>query len=83
MIFVNVAVPKKRLRTSAGSQCSPALRATLTALGARIHVQAGAGNGIPLDDAAYVGANIIASRDALVREADIVLAVQPPAGSTR
>jgi NAD(P) transhydrogenase subunit alpha len=77
-MFVNVAVLKETAAHERRVALVPSLVARLTALGARIHVQAGAGHGIALADAAYVGADIIAGHKALVRGADIVLGVGPP-----
>jgi NAD(P) transhydrogenase subunit alpha len=42
-------------------------------------MQSGAGAAIHLDDAAYENVTFFADRDALVEDADVVLAVQPPA----
>jgi NAD(P) transhydrogenase subunit alpha len=78
MMFVNVAVLKETLAHERRVALVPALVPRLTALGARIRLQAGAGHGVELSDAAYVGVDIIAGGKALVRDADIVLAVQPP-----
>lgn len=52
----------------------------LTKLGAEISMQSGAGAAVKLSDSAYKGVVIIADadRNALVADADIVLAVQPP-----
>jgi NAD(P) transhydrogenase subunit alpha len=78
-MFVNVAVLKETLPHEHRVAMIPALVPRLMKLGARIHLQAGAGNGVQLSDAAYAGAEIVAGHKALVRDADVVLAVQPPA----
>jgi NAD(P) transhydrogenase subunit alpha len=77
-MFVDVAVLKETLAHEHRVALVPSLVPRLTALGARVHLQAGAGHGIALADAAYIGAEIISGHRALVRDADIVLAVQPP-----
>jgi NAD(P) transhydrogenase subunit alpha len=77
-MFVDVAVLKETLAHERRVALVPSLIARLTALGARIHVQTGAGHGMALPDSAYVGATIVTGHRALVRSADVVLAVQPP-----
>jgi NAD(P) transhydrogenase subunit alpha len=77
-MFVNVAILKETLAGEHRVALVPALVPRLVQLGARIHLQAGAGHGIALADSAYAGAEIVAGHRALVRDADIVLAVQPP-----
>jgi NAD(P) transhydrogenase subunit alpha len=77
-MFVNVAVLKETLAHEHRVALVPSLVPRLMALGARIHLQAGAGHGIALDDAAYNGAEVLAGHKALVQNADIVLGVQPP-----
>jgi len=77
-MFVNVAVLKETLAHEHRVAMIPALIPRLTKLGARIHLQTGAGNGVRLADAAYVGAEAVAGHKALVRDADVVLGVQPP-----
>jgi len=51
----------------------------LIKLGAKLHMQTGAGAAIDLDDAAFENVVFMADRNALVKDADVVLAVQPPA----
>jgi NAD(P) transhydrogenase subunit alpha len=48
-------------------------------MGARLRMQAGAGDAIKLPDADYKDVEIVADVHALVADADVVLAVQPPA----
>ncbi|WP_233518916.1 NAD(P) transhydrogenase subunit alpha [Paraburkholderia xenovorans] len=57
----------------------PSVAQKLIKLGARLHMQPGAGAAIHLDDAAFENVAFIADRTALVKDADVVLAVQPPA----
>jgi len=78
-MFVNVAVLKETLAHEHRVAMIPALVPRLTKLGARIHLQTGAGSGVRLADGAYVGAEAVAGHKALVRDADVVLGVQPPA----
>jgi len=57
----------------------PSVVPKLVKLGARLHMQPGAGAQIHLEDAAFENVAFIADRTALVKDADVVLAVQPPA----
>lgn len=47
-----------------------------SSLAAGFHMEIGAGSGIDLPDAAYAGVAIAMDQDALVGDADVVLAVQ-------
>jgi NAD(P) transhydrogenase subunit alpha len=53
--------------------------AKLIKLGAKLHMQSGAGLAIHLTDAAFKDVTFVENRKALVGDADLVLAVQPPA----
>jgi NAD(P) transhydrogenase subunit alpha len=77
-MFVNVAVLKETLAHERRVALVPSLVPPLTALGARIALQAGAGHGSAFADSAYVGVDVVPGHKALVRDADIVLGVQPP-----
>ena len=57
----------------------PSVVAKLIKLGAKLHMQSGAGDAIKLTDAAFKDVAFIDDRNALVSDADVVLAVQPPA----
>jgi len=57
----------------------PSVVARLTRLGAQLSMQTGAAESIRLPDAAFNGVHFTADRKALIREADVVLAVQAPA----
>jgi NAD(P) transhydrogenase subunit alpha len=57
----------------------PSVIPKLVKLGARLHMQPGAGAAIHLEDAAFENVALIADRTALVKDADVVLSVQPPA----
>ena len=78
-MYVNVAV----LRETQPHECRialvPSVIPKLIKLGARLHMQAGAGLAIQLEDTAFKDVVIMPDRLAMVRDADVVLAVQPPA----
>jgi NAD(P) transhydrogenase subunit alpha len=57
----------------------PSLVAKMVKLGARLHMQSGAADAIRLTESAYEGVVFMDDRNALVADADVVLAVQPPA----
>jgi NAD(P) transhydrogenase subunit alpha len=57
----------------------PGIVAKLTRLGAKLHMESGAALSIKLPDAAFADVAFHTDRHALVAEADVVLAVQPPA----
>jgi NAD(P) transhydrogenase subunit alpha len=78
-MYVNVAVLKETHPHERRVALVPAVAAKLIKLGAKIHMQTGAGEGIELADAAFEDVAFIADRRALVADADVVLAVQPPA----
>ncbi len=56
----------------------PAVADKLTKLGAEIHMESGAGTAVKLADRAFKNVTFSTDRIALVREADVVLSVQPP-----
>jgi H+-translocating NAD(P) transhydrogenase subunit alpha len=56
----------------------PAVADKLAKLGAQIHLQAGAGTAVKLADQAYRNVQLHADPLEMVRDADIVLSVQPP-----
>ena len=78
-MYVNVAVLKETRPHERRVALVPTLVARMTKLGARVHMQAGAADALRLPDAAYEGVTFIEDRSALVAQADVVLAVQPPA----
>jgi NAD(P) transhydrogenase subunit alpha len=57
----------------------PSVAAKLVKLGAKLHMQSGAGDAVSLVDDAFKDVAFIEDRHALVSDADVVLAVQPPA----
>jgi len=78
-MYINVAVLKETHAHERRVALVPAVIPKLIKLGAKLHMQTGAGAAIDLDDAAFENVVFMADRSALVKEADVVLAVQPPA----
>jgi len=78
-MYVNIAVLKETLPHERRVALVPSVVPKLIKLGAKLHMQSGAGNAIKLGDAAFQDVAFIDDRKALVRDADVVLAVQPPA----
>jgi NAD(P) transhydrogenase subunit alpha len=76
---VNVAVLKETQPHERRVALVPSVVPRLIKLGARLHMQSGAGAAIKLTDAAFKDVAIIVDRNVLVADADVVLAVQPPA----
>ncbi len=77
-MYINVAVLAETRAHERRVALVPSVAQKLIKLGARLHMQQGAGASIRLDDAAFENVVFLADRTALVREADVVLAVQPP-----
>jgi NAD(P) transhydrogenase subunit alpha len=78
-MYVNVAVLKETQPHERRVALVPSVVPKLIKLGGKLHMQAGAGAGVKLPDAAFKGVTIVADRKALVADADVVLGVQPPA----
>ena len=78
-MYVNVAVLKETQPHERRVALVPSVVPKLIKLGGKLHMQAGAGAAIKLPDDAFKDVAIIADRLALVADADVVLAVQPPA----
>ena len=78
-MYVNVAVLKETHPHERRVALVPAVVPWLIKLGAKLHMQTGAGNAIKLTDSAFTDVVFLDDRTELVRDADIVLAVQPPA----
>jgi NAD(P) transhydrogenase subunit alpha len=78
-MYVNVAVLKETQPHERRVALVPSVVPKLIKLGARLHMQSGAGDAIKLGDAAFRDVAFIDDRKALVSDADVVLAVQPPA----
>jgi H+-translocating NAD(P) transhydrogenase subunit alpha len=78
-MYVNVAVLKETQPHERRVALVPSVVPKLIKLGAKLHMQTGAGDGIKLADAAFEDVVFVTDRKQLVAEADLVLAVQPPA----
>jgi NAD(P) transhydrogenase subunit alpha len=78
-MYVNIAVLKETRPHERRVALTPSVAPRLIKLGGKLHMQAGAGEAIKLADAAFEGVVFMDDRKALVADADVVLAVQPPA----
>jgi NAD(P) transhydrogenase subunit alpha len=78
-MYVNVAVLKETQAHERRVALVPSVAPKLIKLGAKLHMQSGAGLAISLVDAAFENVAFIDDRRELVGDADLVLAVQPPA----
>jgi NAD(P) transhydrogenase subunit alpha len=75
---VKIAVLKETRPHERRVAMVPAVADKLAKLGAQIHLQSGAGVAVKLADAAYKNVQFHADPLEMVRDADIVLSVQPP-----
>jgi NAD(P) transhydrogenase subunit alpha len=78
-MYVNVAVLKETQPHERRVALVPSVTEKLIKLGAKLHMQPGAGLAISLTDAAFTDVAVIDDRRKLLADADLVLAVQPPA----
>ncbi len=78
-MYVNIAVLKETRPHERRVALVPAVVPRLTKLGGRLHMQCGAAATIHLPDSAYADVVFVEDRGQLVANADVVLAVQPPA----
>jgi NAD(P) transhydrogenase subunit alpha len=78
-MYINVAVLKETQPHERRVALVPSVALKLIKLGAKLHMQSGAGDAIKLTDRAFKDVAFIDDRHALVSDADVVLAVQPPA----
>jgi NAD(P) transhydrogenase subunit alpha len=78
-MFVNVAVLKETQSHERRVALVPAVAPKLIKLGAKLHMQSGAGEAAGIRDAAYSDIAFVDERKLLVADADVVLCVQPPA----
>jgi NAD(P) transhydrogenase subunit alpha len=78
-MYVNVAVLKETQPHELRVALVPSSAEKLTKLGAKLHMQMGAAEASNLLDGAFTDVAVLADRHALVCDADVVLAVQPPA----
>ncbi len=77
-MYVNVAVMKETHPHERRVALVPGLCAKLSALGAKLHMQRGAGDASFLADAAYSDVVFVSGGGQWLHEADVVLAVQAP-----
>lgn len=75
---VKIAVLKETRPNEKRVAMVPAVADKLAKLGADIHLQTGAGLAVKLADAAFKNVNFAADPLELVRDADVVVCVQPP-----
>lgn len=78
-MYVNIAVLKETQAHERRVALVPVVVPHLVKLGARLHMQPGAGQGAGFIDSDYTDVALVEERNALVADADIVMAVQPPA----
>lgn len=78
-MYVNVAVLKETEPHERRVALVPSITAELVKLGAKLHMQAGAGDASSFPDEAYKDVAFIDDRATLLADADVVLSVQPPA----
>lgn len=81
-MYVNVAILKETRAHERRVALVPSVAAKLVKLGARLHMETGAGNAVALPDVAFTDVAFSGDRKALVGPADVVLAVQPPSLET-
>jgi NAD(P) transhydrogenase subunit alpha len=77
-MYVNVAVLKETQPHERRVALVPSVAAKLVKLGARLHMQSGAGDAVNLGDGAFKDVVFMDDDHALVADADVVLSVQPP-----
>jgi NAD(P) transhydrogenase subunit alpha len=78
-MYVNVAVLKETRPHERRVAMVPSAAGKLIKLGAKLHVQTGAGESSNVLDTAFADVTVMSDRQAMLRDADVVLAVQPPA----
>lgn len=77
-MYVNVAVLKETKANERRVAMVPATAERLVRLGARLHMQTGAGTAVSLSDASFENVAFVDDRLELVRSADVVLGVRAP-----
>ena len=77
-MYVNVAVLKETHPHERRVALVPSVVGKLIKLGAKLHMQLGAGDAVSLIDAVFKDVEFASDRDALVSDADVVLGVQAP-----
>jgi proton-translocating NAD(P)+ transhydrogenase subunit alpha len=74
-MYVNVAVLRETRPHERRVALVPSVVGKLIKLGAKVHMQSGAGDAIKLADVAFADVAIIADREELVSDDDVVLGV--------
>ena len=77
-MYVNLAVLRETLPEERRVALVPEITAELVKLGAKLHMQTGAGDASSFPDSAYKDVVFLDDRAQLVAAADVVLSVQPP-----
>jgi NAD(P) transhydrogenase subunit alpha len=77
-MYVNVAVLKETQAHERRVALTPLVAPKLIKLGAKLHMQRGAGRAVDIADSDYQDVVFLDDRAALLADADVVLAVQPP-----
>jgi len=77
-MYVNVAVLKETQAHERRVALTPSVAPKLIKLGARLHMQRGAGRAIDIAESDYQDVVFVDDRAVLLADADVVLAVQPP-----
>jgi NAD(P) transhydrogenase subunit alpha len=78
-MYVNLAVLKETQAHERRVALVPSVVPRLIKLGAQVHMESGAADTLCLPEAAYQDVVFVADRRELVRQADVILAVAPPA----
>jgi H+-translocating NAD(P) transhydrogenase subunit alpha len=78
-MYVKIAVLKESQLQERRIALVPAVVSKLVKLGAKLHMQSGAGEAAKFGDSAYTSVAFTEDRRNLVGNADVVIAVQPPA----
>jgi NAD(P) transhydrogenase subunit alpha len=77
-MYVNLAVLRETSTNEHRVALVPEITAELVKLGAKLHMQTGAGDASNFPDSSYMDVAFIGDRTRLVAAADVVLSVQPP-----
>lgn len=77
-MYVNVAILKETQPHECRVALVPSVAAKLIKLGAKLHMQSGAGDAVNLGNGAFKDVAFIDDQHALVADADVVLSVQSP-----
>src|SRR5687768_2593978 len=75
---VKIAVLKETRPNETRVAMVPSVADKLAKLGAEVHMQSGAGVAVKLPDTAFKNVKFVDDTLALVRDADVVVSVQPP-----